>query len=271
MKENMEFEFWGVRGTAPVSPPEKTVFGGHTPCASLSGIRGEPIIIDAGTGMTRLGRKENRGPEKPECYHILITHFHLDHVMGLPFFSPLYDCGVTLKFYAAAPEAETAKYLSGLMAGRYFPLDWDTTPARKFYADITDKEFSIGRVSVSSCPLNHPQESVAYKFERDGRTLITATDTEHPESGCDGRLADFCRGADVLVYDASFTPKEYAASRRGWGHSTWEAGAALALEAGVGKLILSHFNPEYSDAVIEEMIRQARERFAPTEGARETG
>ncbi len=270
-RKSMEFEFWGVRGTSPVSPPEKTSYGGHTPCAALKGIHGDRIVIDAGTGMIRLGRKESRSPEKHACYHILITHFHLDHVMGLPFFSPLYDGDVALKFYAAAPEAETEKYLSGLMAGRYFPLDWDATPARKSYTDITDKEFSIGRVSVSSCPLNHPQESVAYRFKRDGRILITATDTEHPESGCDGRLADFCRRADVLVYDASFTPEEYAASRRGWGHSTWEAGAALALEAGVGKLILSHFNPEYSDAVIEAMIRRARERFAPTEGAHETG
>lgn len=269
MKKGLEFKFWGVRGTAPLSPPEITVYGGHTPCASITDCVREPIVIDVGTGAIRMGRQWGGRRDKPLRYHILITHFHLDHIMGLPFFPPLYDGDVELRFYAPAPEKETEAYLSGLMSGRFFPVDWKSTPARKVVTDITEKTFTLDSVRISSCPLNHPQGSIAYRFTREDRSIVMATDTEHPDNGCDRRLVDFCRGADVLVYDASFTPEEYSASKHGWGHSTWKAGTALALEAGVGKLILSHHNPRYPDAVLDEMIRMARETFPPTEGARE--
>lgn len=266
----MKLEFWGVRGTTPVSEKDKTKYGGHTPCASLVTSGGEWIIIDAGTGIKKLGdRMARQGRKEPLNLHLLFTHFHLDHVMGIPFFAPLYSPKTTLRFYATCDPEETEKYLSGLMIGRYFPTEFKETPSRKVYKKISEKKFQIGDVEVSWCPLHHPQGSVSYKIQEKEKQIVFATDTEHSEKGVDERLVSFVQKADILIYDAFFTPEEYDLGRRGWGHSTWLEGTKVAREAGVRNLYLSHYNPDHSDRQIDEFVSLARRKFSQTHGARE--
>jgi len=219
----MELEFLGVRGSMPVSGDDRNKYGGHTLCACIVTSDGEWIIIDAGTGISKLGDIfASQEEEKPQNHHLLLTHFHLDHITGLPFFAPLYSSKATLNFHTAYDPKETEEYLSGLMAGRYFPLEFKD-----------------------------------------------ATDTEHPEEGTDQKLVSLARGADILVYDAMFTPEEYESGKQGWGHSTGLEGTKVAEEAKVGALYLSHFNPDHSDKQIDEIISMAREKFSQTYGARE--
>jgi len=266
----MKFEFMGARGSTPISGENINKYGGHTLCACIITHEGEWIIIDAGTGIKKLGDQlESQGKEEPLNLHLLFTHFHLDHIMGIPFFAPLYSPKTILNIYAASNPEDTEKNLSGLMAGRYFPLDFSETPSRKIYNTIPEKEFQIGRAQVSYCPLRHPQGSVSYKIREEEKQIVFATDTEHPEKRLDERLVAFSRGADILVYDAMFTPEEYKSSRRGWGHSTWLEGTKIAKEAGVHKLYLSHFNPDHSDKQIDEYISLARKKFPQTYGAQE--
>ena len=266
----MELELWGVRGSTPVSGKDKNKYGGYTSCACLVTSEGEWIIIDAGTGIKKLGEKMIKHWEENTVeIHLLLTHFHLDHIIGLPYFAPLYSPKITLNFYTGLNPEETEKYLCGLMGGRYFPLELGETPSKKVYKKIPEKEFHIGGASVSHCPLNHPQASVSYKLQEKEKKIVFATDTEHPEEGIDERLASFARGADIFIYDAMFTPAEYESSRQGWGHSTWLEGTKLAKEAGVRKLYLSHFNPDHSDKQIDEFISLARENFPQTYGAME--
>ena len=135
----MELEFFGVRGSMPVSGDDRNKYGGHTLCACLVTSDGEWLVIDAGTGIKMLSDKLANQPQDKELkIHLLLTHFHLDHITGLPFFAPLYSSKATLNFYAATPPEETEKYLSGLMAGRYFPLDFKETPSRKIFKKIPD-------------------------------------------------------------------------------------------------------------------------------------
>ena len=268
----MEVTIWGARGTFP-SPRKDTVrYGGHTCCLSLRTAAGEYIVVDSGTGIRDLGERIMAESEAagngPVRIHLFLTHFHLDHVIGFPFFRPLYSPQAAVFIHAPAAPEETRKHLAGLMAGRYFPLGLDETPSTKVFLEF-EPGLVIDGVGISSCPLVHPQGSVAYRFERGGTSLVSATDTEHPDKGIDGRLAAFAAGATRLVYDAMFTPEEYAAGKKGWGHSTWLAGTELAAGARVGGLILSHYSPDHTDETVDRLLAAARRNFPRADAARQ--
>lgn len=266
---NSDLEFWGVRGTAPVSHPKKIKYGGNTICSYLETATADKIIIDAGTGIMELGKKlmaeKQAGPQR---IHMLLTHFHLDHIMGLPFFAPLYSPDHEVIFYSAVAESEAETHLNRLMAGKFYPLDLEETPSKKDFRMIPKEDFVIGKIQISIHPLNHPQGSIAYRFDSGGKRFVLAMDTEHPEAGVDERLAGFCRDADILVYDAMYTPEEYH-GKKGWGHSTWLAGVELAQAAGVQQLSLIHFSPDHTDSVIDDFLTKARKMFPQTYAAKE--
>jgi ribonuclease BN (tRNA processing enzyme) len=258
----MELEFWGVRGMFPVSDRRFLEFGGRTACASVTAGPNERLIIDAGTGIRGLGEKlVAEKTSTPLHLTLLLTHFHLDHVIGLPFFAPLFSPSARIAIYSFTEPEETKRNLSRLMSGALFPVRLEETPSKKIFKKVGRRGFLVGGIKVTTCPLIHPQGSVAYKLERNGRAVVFATDTEHPETGLDERLAAFVRGASCLVYDAMFTPEEYAAGHRGWGHSTWLEGTKIARQAGVRKLLLSHFNPDHSDRQVRAIRRLAQKAF----------
>ncbi len=265
----MELEFWGVRGSVPVSGTDVVKYGGHTLCTSVRSSSGEFLVIDAGTGIRKLGEKlmADAGAARLRI-DILLTHFHLDHIIGLPFFAPLYSPKALITFHSPAPVKETERYLGGLQAGRFFPIAFKETGSRKTFRKLEETGTTLGRLKISFCPLIHPQGSVAYRLEEDGQSIVLATDTEPPEEGFDERLAVFIRGATYFIYDAMFTPKEYL-TRQGWGHSTWLEGTKLARKAGVKNLILAHFNPDHDDGRIAEIVRLAKNEFPRTTAARE--
>jgi ribonuclease BN (tRNA processing enzyme) len=244
-------------------------YGGHTPCAALRSSAGDLLIVDAGTGIKRLGERLMAESGKATLeVDLLLTHFHLDHIIGLPFFAPLYAPQAVITFFSPAAPKETEKYLGGLQMGRYFPVAFKETASQKKFLKADEAGFSVGKFRISHCPLNHPQGSVAYRVEEGGQSVIFATDTERPEQGLDERLASFIRGATYFIYDATFTPQEYRV-RQGWGHSSWLDGTKLARAGGVKNLVLSHFNPDHNDSRVAGMVRLARKEFRRTFAARE--
>jgi len=230
----------------------------------------ETLIIDAGTGIRGLGgmlkTEDNR---KTLHISLLLTHFHLDHVLGLPFFEPLFSPDAEIVFYSFLEPEETAGNLRRLFSSGLFPVELDQTRSKKIFKKVEADGISVGGIKITTCPLFHPQGSVAYKLETESRSVVFATDTEHPETGIDERLAAFAAGASCLIYDATFTPEEYESKYRGWGHSTWQEGTKLARRAAVRKLLLSHFNPDHSDQKIRDILRLARQEFRRTDCARE--
>jgi phosphoribosyl 1,2-cyclic phosphodiesterase len=266
----MEVQFWGVRGTFPSPGKDKTRYGGHTPCASVLSGAGEIIVVDAGTGIKDFGDclLRERGAE-PLRITLLLTHFHLDHVIGFPFFAPLFLPDVEIAIYAPASPSETEQHLGGLVAGKYFPVELFETRSRKTYKEFPPDGLVLGGVKVTRHRLCHPQGSLAYRFDEAGKSIVFATDTEHPEDEIDHELAAFAAGASHFICDATFTPDEYADGKRGWGHSTWLEGTKLAAEAGAGDLLLSHLNPDHGDDLVDGLAASARDPFRRTTAARQ--
>ena len=253
-------KFWGVRGTVATPEPDKLRYGGNTACAAIQVSDDELLILDCGTGVRALGAKlakERKG--RPTRYHVFLSHYHFDHVEGLSLFQPLYDKSSTITFHGFASDGRTIRQnLEKLIAPPYFPVALAGVPARIDFKDVDGTVFEVGGLKVASIPLSHPDGSVAYRVSHGERSLVFATDHEHGIEAVDRALVAFCRGAEYLIYDATYMEAEYEALRKGWGHSTWYAAVNVARSAEVKTLILFHHHPEHTDTQLDEMERVAR-------------
>ncbi|RMH42887.1 MAG: MBL fold metallo-hydrolase [Deltaproteobacteria bacterium] len=288
----MRVRFWGVRGSIPVPGPSTNRYGGNTSCVEVRPHDGPPLIIDAGTGIRRLGKQlmQERFGEGRGVAHLLISHTHWDHIQGMPFFSPLYREGNRLYVYARQRDDT---HLRAVFAQQtedpYFPVPLDAMRADVDFRELVDGEsFSIGAARVACTRLNHPWIAIAYRVDVDGASVVYASDTapftdillEHefierpPEPGAPlspehrakleamrAGLVDLCRGADLVIYDTQFTPEEYRAKPH-WGHSTPDDAIAVALDAKAKTLALYHHAPARSDDEQDAILATYRRRLA---------
>lgn len=265
-------EFRGVRGTLPTPYPDRLRYGGNTMCLASRLGDDEYLMLDCGSGARPLGHeiaKRHRGSRSR--IHVLMSHYHFDHVEGLPLFNPLYDPNATIRIHGAPPEGHTLREtFERLVAPPYFPVRLAGAPAHIEYVELNGASFIIGGLRVSTLPLNHPDGCLAFRLEReDGVSVVFATDHEHGIPEIDAALARFSKDADHLIYDATYLPSEYESLRKGWGHSTWYAAIAVARQAGVRNLVLIHHHPDHTDDELDEVERIARAEFPSTVVARE--
>ncbi|MEM1056020.1 MAG: MBL fold metallo-hydrolase [Bacteroidota bacterium] len=262
--------FWGVRGSLPTPREGHLGVGGNTTCVEVRGPSGTVAMLDAGTGARDLGvalAAEAGGA--PIDLDILFSHFHWDHLQGLPFFAPIYGEGNTLTMHAVAGDGEIMRVMGGQMQHPFFPVPFEELRATVRPApEQMGRPFTIGGMKVTPFPLHHPQGSTGYRFEAEGAVFVYATDYEHGDPDAEAALLEGARGADLFYSDAQYTPDEYEL-RRGWGHTTWEQAVRIAAEAEVGHLVLSHHDPSHDDAALERILAKARERFPNTDLARE--
>jgi phosphoribosyl 1,2-cyclic phosphodiesterase len=288
----MKVRFWGVRGSFPVPGVATNRYGGNTSCVEVrAGDPGDPaaqrIIIDAGTGIRRLGKEMVQGlwGEGKGTAHLLISHTHWDHIQGLPFFSPLYHKGNRLFVYARQRDDTHLRAVFHAQTGDpYFPVPFDSVHADVAFRELLEgARFEIGDVKVSCARLNHPWIATAYRLDAHGTSVAYVTDTapfrdilfEHeyvrrPEQGAPMRPEDarklaamradlvrLCQGADLLIYDTMFTPAEYR-DRPHYGHSTPDDAVEIAREAGVRRLALFHHAPERTDDDQDKILEACR-------------
>ena len=251
---------WGSRGSIPVSGESYLKYGGDTTCVEIRTTSGQSIIIDAGTGIRRLGNQLLS--EGRHSFNIIFTHAHWDHLLGFPFFQPIYEQGTRINFYGCPfAQASIQELVSKSMTPPYFPVDFKNIKAEIRYYGACAGSFTIGSVAVTPILLSHPNQGIGYKFVEDGKSFVFLTDNEftykHP-GGLDYRdYLEFCASADLLVHDAEYTAEEYGI-KRGWGHSVYTDALKLAIESRVKRFGLFHHNQDRSDREIDQMVEDCR-------------
>lgn len=300
-------KFYGVRGSIATAGDETRRYGGNTSCVMVD-VGGPALVFDAGTGIRKLGNEllQQASSSGNACgidVHLFLSHLHWDHIQGFPFFAPAFIPGNRLHVYGVrspidvegsattqelnlatleeqnrSPHGSSVRAaLAAQMTPPNFPVGLEAMRATLELLDVPyGDRLKVGPAVVRHVGVDHPNGCVAWRVDHEGKSVVYATDLELAE-GVGGAvfdaLVDLARGCDLLIFDAMYTPEEYEGkgtfSRRGWGHSTFEMGAAVAEACHAARLCLFHHDPAHDDAFMDELTARAQRRFSSTITARE--
>ena len=264
----MKVTFWGTRGSLAAAGPETVRYGGNTSCVEVRGEDGTLLVLDAGTGIRRLGAAVG----KVRCVDVLLTHLHMDHLQGLGFFAPIYQPGLEVRIWGPPSatlnlQARLARYLSPPL----FPVRLRELPCRLTLHDVPLGRFRIGGLEVQADPVCHPGPTVGYRIMEGEVSVAYIPDHEpalgtprfpqEPEWTSGYNLA---AGADLLIHDTQYTDDEYL-TYVGWGHSAISHVLAFAQLTGVKRLVPFHHNPGHSDDDLDRLVENARRSAPPFE------
>jgi phosphoribosyl 1,2-cyclic phosphodiesterase len=289
----MRIRFWGVRGSLPAPPspaqikgkisailerltPEDILsaesrerflsglppwlfgtVGGNTPCVTVNQDNfPDTFVFDAGSGIREMGIALARETPKPSRYHLFFSHFHWDHLQGLPFFGPAYDPAVAMDFYS--PNRELENFLQGQMRSPYFPVTMDTMGSKKTFHTLGGKITLLG-MDVSCKKVNHPGGCYCYRVDDGKHRFIYSTDTELSPADFEKteENVSFFTGADLLVIDCQYTLGE-AIEKYNWGHSAFSLAVDFAANWGIRQMVLFHHDPSYDDRKLFNILQSAR-------------
>ena len=267
----MKVTIWGCRGSLASPGPETVRFGGQTSCVTVHLSDGSLLILDAGTGIRRLGMA--LGHDHPERIDIFITHLHTDHIEGLRFFDPIWDPSVELNVWGPpSPIRELRSRIAPYFAPPFFPVHLRNIPSHPEFRDTPTTTWRIGSAAVTAQLVKHPGPTVGYRVEENGAALAYLPDHE-PALGSDLSTVEaewisgiaLAEGAAVLLHDAQYTQEEYG-ERVGWGHSSTEDVVTFARRAGSRRLVLFHHDPLHTDEQLERILARANEVTASGDG-----
>lgn len=282
----MKIKFWGVRGSIPSPGPQHVKYGGNTLCVELYFEDIDRlIIIDAGSGLRMLGNRLMAEGLAEGAFEteIFLTHTHLDHIIGFPFFGPLFQSGSRLKIYGpvTCEEDSLETVIGGQLSYRYFPVRLQELAARIEYMNLKEGRFDLGDgIQLTTKYLNHPLLCFGFRFDYKGKTCCTAYDTEpfqnlfitDPRDPAydeimayqgeavardeNRRMQDFFKGADLLIHDAQYSRQEYETGKHGWGHSPIEYAIKAAMQSQVNRLALFHHDPMRTDDQLDQLAER---------------
>jgi phosphoribosyl 1,2-cyclic phosphodiesterase len=263
----MRIRFRGVRGSVPWSVPEGIIHGCNTPCIEVFDERTNGIVVlDAGSGI--VGVNPALLLKDHHSVALVLTHYHWDHLLGLPFFAGLYQPGMDLTIHTPTLECHDPGWIDMMFRSPFFPVPYDHLPNRPRVTMVEPGKFHVEGFDVTALPLNHPGGALAYRIKGAHGDFVYATDHEFGNPVYDEPLAAFAKGAASIVLDAHFTPEEIK-FHKGWGHSDWRQCAEFASANGIGHLWLFHHKPGRSDQALADIRVEAQKVFAATDTASE--
>jgi phosphoribosyl 1,2-cyclic phosphodiesterase len=253
---------WGTRGSLPAAGPETVRYGGNTSCVEVRGADGTLLILDAGTGIRRLGAK--LGPEISRL-DLLLTHLHTDHIQGLGFFNPLYQPGLDVHIWGpASTTLDLRERLARYLSPPFFPALMRDMPSRITLHNVPCGRFEIGGFKVLADLVSHRGPTVGYRITEDAASIAYIPDHE-PALGATDFPGDpdwtsgfeLASGVDLLIHDAQYSDTEYE-ERVGWGHSSVRHALLFAAATGVRRLVTFHHDPAHDDSVLDRLVEEAR-------------
>ena len=259
----MQLTVWGARGSIPVSGVEYDRYGGDTTCVCMETDAGDTVILDAGTGLRPLGNSLLN--EKKNTFHFVLSHAHWDHLLGFPFFKPLYREGVTIFVHGCTYAQQSIRnFLGTVMQPPFFPVTLDDVHANLVFDDECRPDFEVGSLCCESIPLSHPNNGYGFRFTEGSKSVGFFPDNEftfaHPGGKSRGEYVEFLRGVDLLVHDSEYLPEEYESYTRGWGHSVYSDTIDMAVDAEVQRLVLWHLNQDRDDDGVDALLALAQQR-----------
>ena len=252
----------------PTGGRHRVQFGGQTSCFEIiSGTN--RLIVDAGTGLAGLGN--HVGSKAEGSVDLLFTHFHWDHMIGLTGFRPLFLPGWSVGLHSVRSKGATLKSaMRALFKEPFFPIAFDALSARLAFHDFKPEvRFTLNGFDVRTLPLNHPNGATGYRFDNGSGSVAIITDHEHGDIDIDKTLIEFCRDADLLIYDAMWDQNTDYALHKGWGHSTWQAGLSLLESSGARRLVCVHHDPHSNDKTLLERENRLRAHHSASLFARD--
>ncbi len=261
--------FWGVRGSIACPGAHMVRYGGNTSCLEVR-CGDELLIFDAGTGLKDLGNRLIADGALDA--NLFLTHTHFDHVCGLPFFAPLFGSENKLKVWAGhlRPRYTLQQVIRDMLIAPLFPVPPEIFQAEVIYTDFESGEKLKPRpgIEIRTAPLNHPNGACGYRVEYAGKSICYLTDTEHFDDRQDPNVLGLIDGADIVIYDSTYTDEEYP-KYKSWGHSTWQECVRLCEAAGVKTAVIFHHDPGHDDAFMDRVAAEARAMRPGTIVARE--
>ena len=255
----MRLSFHGVRGSTPCHGHEIERYGGNTSCVSLEAPGQVPLVFDLGTGLRYFGQPTGEEPFRGVA---LVSHFHWDHVQGLPFFQPMLSAGAHLDVYGPRQDdgRSVAQVFTDIITPPIFPVTLQQLPASLAFHDLGDDDLDIAGWQVRSRFIPHNGPTLGFRVTWQGRSVAYLSDHQQPVDGShaitDG-ARQLAQGVDVLIHDAQYTPAEFA-QRAHWGHCTAEYALWVAAEVGARQLVLFHFDPQRSDDELDRQVERLR-------------
>ncbi|MDI9348567.1 MAG: MBL fold metallo-hydrolase [Candidatus Symbiobacter sp.] len=264
----MKVTFWGVRGSIPCASDTHLKYGGNTSCLTVE--KGDAmLILDAGTGIVELGKYIRAKNIKSAS--LLLSHAHLDHIMGLPFFSPVWNPDFKLDVFAGHLKLPRGieSVFNAVFGEPTFPVPIKAMRGITEYTDfVAGEDLSLNGFMVRTIALYHPNGATGYSIELDGKKICYITDVEHVISQPDQGIINFIKSADLFIYDTTYTDQEFPA-KIGWGHSTWQEGMRLGQAADVKRYALFHHEPDRTDAIMEKLEAEVKSQWDRAFVARE--